>query len=60
MPRGLALAIAMAGSSDVVLASHLPSHAITTIESKKIPSAFEVVQSIKADEDSDDSGDDDF
>ena len=60
-PRGLALAIAMAGSTEGTFAAQLPSHAVTTIESAIAPTAFEITHSTsKADDDSDDSGDDDF
>ena len=59
-PRGLSLAIAMAGSSDVLPASQIQSHATTTIESIQNPADINVVQFVRADDDSDDSGDDDF
>lgn len=67
-PRGLALAIAMAGNATAgdAHALHIPLHAnVSTstaaiIESANAPTALDAVRGIRADDDSDDSGDDDF
>lgn len=67
-PRGLALAIAMAGNATAgdAHALQIPLHANVSastaaiIESANAPTALDAVRGMRADDDSDDSGDDDF